>query len=686
MAVRKGARGTKATPDALLRKVFPPMLATLTDAPPSNESEWVYELKYDGFRAVAAIVGGQVALWSRNELDLAGRFPLIAAALSKLKLDDVVLDGEIVALDEGGAPLFQLLQQGDRRELIFVFDILWYDGQDLRRQTYQSRRLLLEQLLKRAPASVKLAEVLTTSGSVALEGARKAGWEGIIAKRRSSVYEGRRSKEWLKIKAINQQELVVIGWNPSTHSNREMGSLHLAVRRDDGALHYAGKVGTGFSAKQRVWFRDELAKDVVPASPARDAPRVRVATWVKPCFVVQVAFTEWTSDHRLRHPAFLGIREDKSHQEVFEEVPVKIAKAAAARSARTASPVSTPARVATKGKGKKKSGKNEGVREKPRVPAPATSRKAVAKSSAKSTASKAKLERSARSAKAPVVILTHPERVLYPRDGITKQQIADYYTAVAPPMIQTLRDRPLALEHWNQGIDHPSWFQQNLGSEAPEWVTTLSTPTRTSHRDVRHLVVDRPETLQWLAQMSVLTIHMWASRGASLNEADWLVFDLDPAKGKGIEQAIDAAIIMRGLLEKLRLPSFPKTSGKRGIHVFLPLAGGYTHEEAAEFACSIAAAVAGKVPGITVERSLSQRKGRLYLDCMQNAYGKTLVAPYSLRAIDGAPVSAPLKWEEVTRKLDPLKFNLRTMPDRLAKVGDLFAGVLGKGVKLPELK
>ena len=579
MAVRKGTRGTKATPDALLRKVFPPMLATLTDAPPTNESEWVYELKYDGFRAVAAIVGGQVALWSRNELDLAGRFPLIAAALSKLKLDDVVLDGEIVALDEGGAPRFQLLQQGDRRELIFVFDVLWYDGQDLRRQTYQSRRDLLEQLLKRAPASVRLAEVLTTAGSVALEGAREAGWEGIIAKRRSSVYEGRRSKEWLKIKAINQQELVVIGWNPSTHSNREMGSLHLAVRRDDGALHYAGKVGTGFSAKQRIWFREELAKDVVPASPAHDAPRLRVATWVKPRFVVQVAFTEWTSDHRLRHPAFLGIREDKSPQDVVKEVPVTVAKAAAPSSERKGSRAAAPARATRKKhKGAKESADlrsrsfsppqrgeggrrpDEGAREKPPARAQAAPKKRGAKSGAKAVAAKAKPAPKPPAGKPPAVILSHPERVLYPRDGITKQQIADYYAAVAQPMIHTLRDRPLALEHWNQGIDHPSWFQQNLGREAPEWVTTLSTPTRTSNRDVRHLVVDRPETLQWLAQMSVLTIHMWASRGASLHEADWLVFDLDPAKGKGIEQAIDAAIIMRGLLEKLRLPSFPKTS------------------------------------------------------------------------------------------------------------------------------
>jgi len=203
---------------------------------------------------------------------------------------------------------------------------------------------------------------------------------------------------------------------------------------------------------------------------------------------------------------------------------------------------------------------------------------------------------------------------------------------------------------------------------------------------VRHLVVDKPETLQWLAQMSVLTIHMWSSRGTNLEHPDWLVFDLDPAKGKGIEQAIDAAIFMRRLLDNLAVPSVPKTSGKRGIHVFVPLVDGFTHDEVAEFACAIAEAVTREVPDMTVERSLSNRRGRLYLDCMQNGYGKTMVAPYSLRAIDGAPVSAPLKWEEVTRKLDPLKFNLRTMPNRLAKLGDLFARVFEDRVKLPVLK
>ena len=640
----------KHTPEALLRNVFPPMLATLAEAPPRDGKSWAYELKYDGFRAVVAIAGGSIAMWSRNELDLAPRFPSVAAALSTLKLPEVVLDGEIVVLDEHGAPRFQLLQQGDRRELLFVFDILWLDGHDLRKLTYDQRRALLEKTLKRTPAAIKVSETLDTTGDAALERAKKSGWEGIIAKRRSSVYEPRRSKEWLKIKAINEQELIVVGWNPSTHSAREIGSLHLAVMGDDGALHYAGKVGTGFSYKQRVWWKDELSKDVIPATMAKDAPRERVATWVRPRYVVQVAFTEWTSDNRLRHPSFLGLREDK---EVGEVVRERVSGAGSRASEKEAA--DSPA---------KKTPPKKTASSKP----PTTNRQSTTDNR-------------------EAVKLTHPERVLYPRDGITKQDVADYYAAVSEPMVRALRDRPLALEHWNDGIDKPSWFHQDVGRGAPAWVTSIDTPTRTTaHKSVRHLVADSPETLRWLAQMSVLTIHMWASRGASLDEPDWLVFDLDPAKGKGIEQAIDAAIIVRRLLDNLRLPSVPKTSGKRGIHVFVPLAGGYTHEEANQFACSIGAAITAKVPEFTMERALTARRGRLYLDCMQNAYGKTIVAPYSLRAIDGAPVSAPLKWDEVTKKLDPKKFNLRTMPGRLAKVGDLFARIFEERVKLPELK
>ena len=584
------------------------MLATLVTAPPPDEKNWAYEMKYDGFRAITAIAGGELAMWSRNELDLEPRFPQIAAALRRVKVKEAVFDGEIVAMDAKGVPRFQLLQGGTNREAVFLFDILWLDGEDLRRKTYVERRAILEKTLKKRPAGVELARTLDLPGIEALREVARDGWEGIIGKRVTSIYEGRRSKEWVKVKALNQQELVIIGFNPSSATNKEVGSLHLAVMGKDGALHYAGKVGTGFTAKMRVELMEMLSADVVDKPMAKDTPRVKVATWVRPRHVAQVAFTEWTNDERLRHPSFLGLRPDKGVKEV--------------------------------------------VREKPQ------------------TSSR--------------VTFTHPERVLYPKDKQTKADLASYYEAMSEPLLRALKDRPLSLEHWNQGIDKPSWFHQNLGREAAPWLTIAETPTRyASRQTMRHLVVDSVDALRWLAQMSVLTIHMWASRVDDLNEPDWLVFDLDPAKGKGIEQAIDAAIIMRGLLENLEIPSIPKTSGKRGIHVFVPLAKGYTHEDANAFACNIAAAVTKEVPTMTVERSLAKRRGRLYLDCMQNAYGKTMVAPYSPRAIHGAPVSAPLKWEEVTKKLDPLKYNIRNMPDRVAKVGDLFAPALGKGVKLP---
>jgi len=603
------------TPRQLLKKLFPPMLATLADGPPRNDADWHYELKYDGFRAVVAMTGGEAAMLSRNELDLAPRFPNIYATLLKLatKARDVVVDGEVVVLDEKGAPRFQLLQQASGKERLILFDILWLNGEDLRRRPYEERRRLLQQTFAKPPANIGVAETLDLTGQEALQLAAKGGWEGIIAKRKGSLYEPRRSREWLKVKALQQQEFVIVGWQPSTASEKDIGSLHLAVN-EGGELVYAGKVGTGFSSKLRTWLRDELAKDVVPKPLAKDAPRVKTATWVKPRLVGQVSFTEWTSDHRLRHPSFLGLREDKSVKEVVHEKPMKQSHA--------------------------------------------TSR----------------------------VTLTNPDRLLYPKDGITKQDVANYYEAMAGPMLRALADRPLALEHWNQGIHKPSWFHQSV-KEGPEWLTTIDTPTRTTKSgSARHLVVDSVDALRWLAQRSALTIHMWSSRGASLESPDWVLFDLDPAKGKGIEQAIEAAIVMRKLLENLELPGVPKTSGKRGIHVFVPINPGYTHEEAADFACSIAAAVAAKVPGITVERAIAKRRGRLYLDCVQNGYGKTVVAPYSLRAIDGAPVSAPLKWSEITPKLDPFKFNLRTMPDRLAKVGDLFAEVLENRVKLPKVK
>lgn len=602
------------------------MLAVLVDGIPSDESQWVYELKYDGFRALAATSGGNAAMLSRNGLDLAGRFPAVAAAVARLRKHEAVLDGEIVAIGEDGVPRFELLQRGEGARTVFVvFDLLWLDGVDLRSQPIESRRELLEKLLRRAPAGVELAGRIDSPAKAALEAVARLGWEGLIAKRRESRYEQKRSKAWLKIKAINAQELAIVGFTPASHSGSQIGALLVAVAEGD-HLRFAGKVGTGFSAKQRADLMKDLKRDTVRKPMVTSAPRMKNATWVEPRLVAQVRFTEWTSEGKLRHPSFLGLRPDKKPMESIRE------KASAA-------------------------------------PPSVDSGAGPSKRSA-----------------APEVRLTSPGRLLFPRDGITKEDVAAYYDAIAEPMLRALEGRPLALEHWNQGIDEPSWFHQNIGREAEPWMTLAETPTRTSARSVRHLVADRPEALRWLAQHSVLTVHMWSSRIENIESPDWLVFDLDPAKGKGIEQAVEAALVIRRLFDQLQLPSVPKTSGKRGIHLLVPLLPGYSHEDSVEFASTISSKLAERIDFMTVARPLGQRRGRLYLDSLQNGYGKTIVAPYSLRAADGAPVSAPLEWTEVNKKLDPAKFNLRTMPERVAKLGDLFRPVLEGGVKLPRLR
>jgi bifunctional non-homologous end joining protein LigD len=292
------------------------------------------------------------------------------------------------------------------------------------------------------------------------------------------------------------------------------------------------------------------------------------------------------------------------------------------------------------------------------------------------------------------IALTHPERVLYPRDGIAKQDLADYYAKAAGPLLRALSGRPLVLVHWNEGIDRPSWFHQDMGGgergRAEPWMHLVATPSvgrgGKAGKLVRHLIADSPAALRWLAQRSALELHCWHSREGSLGSPDWVVFDLDPAEGRGIEQAIPVAQVLQGMFEQLRLVSFPKTTGKRGLHLLVPLAPGHTYEDAQTFALRVAQTVAQQMPEVTLERSRARRGGRLYLDCLQNGQGKTIVAPYSPRGVDGAPVSAPLRWSEVRPGLDPRVFNLRTMPARLEQVGDLFAPALENGVRLPRFR
>lgn len=629
-------RTPRPAPDAILEGYMPPMLATLVDEAPPGD--WLAEVKYDGYRALCALSNGRLAMWTRNGLDLSARFPRVARALAQLVVGDAVIDGEVCVLDAQGVPRFELIQQGgEEQAVLFAFDLLRLDGEDLRTRPLRERRDLLHSLLSNAPPPLRLSEQVPGPIAAALEQMRARGLEGLILKAPQSVYQKGRSREWLKLKAQATQELAIVGWTPGKGSAAgALGALLLAVSDGKGGFEFAGKVGTGFSAKQRRDLQKELSKDAIDRSPARDAPRLRAAQWVRPRLVAQIRFTEWTADGKLRHPAFQGLREDKKPDECVRETGVRLQASGFTQAKAAGSEVANPVPPAAKGEGR--------------------------------------------------VRLSNPQRVLYPQDAINKQDVADYYAAVAPPLLRALRDRPLALIHWNQGIDKAKWFQQDVSAMAEEWMTLVETPARTRAKGVKHLVADSPDALRWLAQNSVLEIHAWHSRAQSLTQPDWVVFDLDPAEGRGIEQAIEVALLLQGMFDRLGLPSVPKTTGKRGLHLHVPLAKGHNYEDAQAFALQVGETVAKQVKEVTLERSLSQRKGRLYFDCLQNAYGKTVVAPYSLRGVAGAPVSTPLRWSEVQPGLDPARFNLRTMPARLREVGDLFEPALTQGVRLPRFR
>jgi bifunctional non-homologous end joining protein LigD len=622
-------RAPRPAPEAILPDYLPPMLATLVDEAPPGE--WHKEVKYDGYRAISALSNGRLAMWTRNGLDLTERFPRVARAFSRLVVGDAVIDGEVCVLDAQGVPRFELIQQGRTDEaVLFAFDLLRLDGEDLRRRPIEERRDLLHSVLSNPPPELRLAEEVPGDIPSALERMRERGLEGLILKARGSPYEKGRSRLWLKLKAQATQELAIIGWTPGKgNASGSLGALLLAVADGKGGYEYAGKVGTGFSSKQRAELKKLLSKDERDTPPARGAPRLRDAHWVEPRYVAQVRFTEWTHDGKLRHPAFQGLRVDKKPEEAVREKPVEVPKADAKAAKRKAA----------------KPGTSDDLQK-----------------------------------------LTNPDRLLYPKDGITKAEVAAYYDAVAPALLNAIRDRPLTLVHWNQGIEKPSWFQQDLGKMAEDWMRVVETPARTKKGVVRHLVVDSPRGLRWLAQNSVLEIHIWHSRVQSLTQPDWVVFDLDPAEGETIEQAVGVAEVLHGMFERLGLPSVPKTTGKRGLHVFVPLASGHTYEDAQAFALQVGETVAKQLKNVTLERSRAARRGRLYFDCMQNAYGKTVIAPYSPRGVPGAPVSAPLRWSEVRPGLDPRQFNLRTMPQRLREAGDLFAPALTQGVRLPRYK
>ncbi|MCP3164908.1 DNA ligase D [Myxococcus qinghaiensis] len=656
------AAAVPRTPKKLLERMGSPMLARLAQTEEAGDDTHVYEVKYDGFRALAALVGGKLALQSRRGNDLSKRFPDLAKALHDLRVKDVVLDGELVALDDKGRSRFQLLQQGLEgvEQRFVVFDVPWLNGEDLRGLPLEERRARLERLMRDVELPLQISERMKPPLKRALAAARRHGWEGLIAKRRGSPYVDTRSGDWLKLKVISGQEVVILGYLPiqNERSKTELGALLVGVHGEDG-FHDVGKVGTGFTAKDRRELRALLDKDVVRAPVAVDAKPRKGAVWVKPRHVAQVHFSEWTEDGRLRQPVYQGLRIDKAPTEVVRERPAP----SRSKASRT-TPRRTTQRAASSRSTRASTRRATGALRAPRAQVARTSAPARREEPESGLAK-----------------LTHGDRVLFPRAGLTKADVFAYYREVAPLLVPILKDRPISVQQWPAGIAAPGFFRHEL-SGTPSWVPTLR--VRHVEKSLRHVNVNGEEPLLWLANQSALTLHMWLSHAPKLSQPDFLAMDLDPGKG-GWSDVVTVALALRELLEEQGLESYPKTSGKRGLHVLIPLAPGHTYAKVQAHANALAQALEERLGDLaTTVRGIEARKGRLYLDAGQNARGKTVVAPYSLRAREGAPFSAPLKWSEVTRRLDPARINLRTLKKRLDAVGDLFAPAMKNPQRLPD--
>ncbi len=603
---------------AQARADYRPMLASLASDLPGAPG-WLFEVKWDGYRAIATVKGGDATLTSRNGNDLTGRFPTIARAISQApKTPDCVLDGEVCALDDGGRSSFSVMQQGSGPLVFYAFDLLEVDWEPLLDLPLEERRERLEALLDRRNQTVRLSEAFE-DGQALYEAAKEQTLEGVIAKRADSRYQpGKRTREWLKVKTHGRQEFLIAGYTKGQgRRSGRLGSLVLAVNRG-GELSYAGNCGTGFTdgeidklmSKLRPLERKSSPFAVVPKMPK---VRKGDVVWVTPKLVCEVEFAEWTHDGRLRAPSYKGLREDKAPEEVRREQPLA-----------------------------------------------------------------AEVRRGRRLLK-----LSNLDKVFWPDEGITKADLLSYYREVAPVLLPHLKDRPFTMKRYPDGWQGDHFFQKDAPRHMPEWIPrrpfTVSTrePPRRRRRIEVPLVNDELALL-WMVNMGCIDMNTWYSRVDRPERPDWVLFDLDPSPDAGFRETVRVALLVKEVLDTLGLASFPKTSGADGFHVLVPVERRHTYDDTREFAEIVAGTLARLHPGlVTTEWSKSKRRGVL-VDANQNGEGKTIASVYSVRPRAGAPVSTPLRWEEVSEELDPRDFTMDVVLARVEREGDLFEGVLTK--------
>jgi bifunctional non-homologous end joining protein LigD len=622
------------------------MLAETQDRP-FTAAGWLFELKLDGYRALA-VREKAPQLLSRNANDLTPCFPEIAQALRALPFDRLLLDGELVALDPAGRPNFQRLQQRAqlRRSLdirhamvecpvtFYAFDLLGFEDFDLRSLPLSDRKALLRKVVP--PAGViRFLDHFERDGEVLYQQVQKLGLEGIVGKRADSPYKAGRSAIWVKIRTRRTEDFVVVGFSAPKGSRAGFGALHLASYRE-GRLRYSGRAGSGFSEQQLIEVRKKLETIRVDESPCDGPiPQENGTSWVEPRLVCEVEYTEWTEEGLLRQPVFLRFRDDKKPEEC-------VGSGAAAQRGGEVNDAA----------GQSGSGADDSLSVAP-VQDAIRSREKLARGPA---------------APLPRFEFTNLKKVFWPDDGYTKGDLIEYYRSVARWILPYLTDRPVVLTRYPDGIGGKSFYQMDAPGFVPEWIRTERMWSEQAQREIDYFICDDESSLLYLVNLGTIPLHVWGSRTANISHPDWCVLDLDP-KGAAFTDVVRVAQATHSLCQDIGLPSLVKTSGSSGLHVMIPLAGQCRHEQARSLGELLARLITAELPEITtVTRQVSRRGGKVYVDYLQNGAGRLIVAPFSVRPLPGAPVSTPLRWSEVTPELDIRRFTITNLADRMRKL------------------
>jgi bifunctional non-homologous end joining protein LigD len=642
-AARKTSAGTTASKEKktgarkqsmkqALPEMVSPQLATLVDAIP-QEGDWLYEVKYDGYRLLARVEGRKVQLLTRDGKDWTERLPRQAKAIAELGLKSAWLDGEIVVLDEEGVPSFQQLQQSfdehmSGRIVYFAFDLLYCDGADLRGWPLSERRARLEQILGRGTQEVlRYSTTLDQPPQQLLEGACSLSMEGIIGKRVDSVYAGKRSTDWIKLKCRRRQEFVIAGYTDPQGARQHFGALLLGVYGEDGKLQYAGRVGTGFDRTVLQATYEKLRKLEQEDHPFGKRPSgvtARGVHWIKPSLVAEVSFTEWTQGGILRHAVFHGLRLDKRPRDIRREEATSMA-------------------VIQNGEGSKGS------------------------DSAPSSPSQGKRGKTKATGNDEIagVRITHPDRVVDPASGLTKRAVAQYYADIAPWLLPWMKSRPAYLLRCPEGVEGERFFQKHSGRMVIPGIHLLDPALDPEHPPL--LTIDTVEGLVGAAQMGTIELHIPGATVERFDRPDYMVFDLDPDPDLAWKRIVEAATLTRVLLEELGLTCFLKTSGSKGLHIVVPLARRHAWADVTAFSEAVTEHLAQTVPAYFSAKMGSQnRRKKIFIDYLRNQPKASTVAPYSARARPSLPVSMPIGWDELPELRGAADWTIETAVQRLA--------------------